>query len=623
MTRVRGVIAVGGTALALVLSGTAEAAGPTLAESGGARFPDRSYVLRLPESGYVEADSVEVLENGERVSNVSVIPASRSGRNAFGVVLVVDASNSMRGAPIQAAVEAARAFAAQRNSSQQLGVVVFNRTPQVLVPLTTDGVAIDTALAAPPELASSTHLYDAVDLAVSLLQQARISPGSVVVLSDGADTGSTLTSAEVAARAREARVRIFTVGLEARALNPETLGGLAEDAGGTYTKAASTSDLEGIYRRLGSDLASEYLLRYRSLAGPDTDVHVVVRVAGVKGAAEASYRTPTLPANAAGPYRRPLDERFWVSPFAMVSVAAGSALLVTLALFALLRRRRPDVRRRLAQFVSLAEPGESSPSHRLGPIGPAGRVAERTQWWGRFKEDLEIGRVRASAAQLAVGTLAATILAVWVLSLVTPVVAVVGLAVPLAVRTYVSARAERERRRFAEQLPDNLQVVASAMRAGHSLAGALSVVVEDAPDPSGPEFKRVVADERLGIPLEDSLTAVARRMKSTDLEQVALVASLQRETGGNTAEVLDRVTDGIRERFALRRMVRTLTAQGRMSRWVLTALPVFLLVLISVINPKYMAPFFASSVGRALLVVAAVLVTAGSLVIRKIVDIKV
>jgi tight adherence protein B len=529
----------------------------------------------------------------------------------------------MRGAPIQAAVEAARSFAAQRNSSQQLGIVVFNRTPHVLVPLTTDGAAIDTALAAPPELASSTHLYDAVDLAVSLLREARISPGSVVVLSDGADTGSTLASAEVAARAREANVRIFTVGLEARALNPDTLGGLAEDAGGTYTKAASTSDLEGIYRRLGSDLASEYLLRYRSLAGPDTDVHVVVRVAGVRGAAEASYQTPTLPADAAGPYRRPLDERFWVSPFAMVSVAAGSALLVTLALFALLRRRRPDLRRRLAQFVSFAEPGESSPSRRLGPIGPAERVAERTQWWGRFKEDLEIGRVRASAAQLAVGTLAATILAVWVLSLVTPVVAVVGLAVPLAVRSYVSARAERERRRFAEQLPDNLQVVASAMRAGHSLAGALSVVVEDAPDPSGPEFKRVVADERLGVPLEDSLTAVARRMKNTDLEQVALVASLQRETGGNTAEVLDRVTDGIRERFALRRMVRTLTAQGRMSRWVLTALPIFLLVLISVINPKYMAPFFASSEGRVLLVVAAVLVTAGSLVIRKIVDIKV
>jgi tight adherence protein B len=623
MRRPRGILTVVGTVLALVLAGAAAAAGPTLVESGSARFPDRSYVLRLPESGYLDADRIQVLEDGERVANVSVVPASRSGRNAFGVVLVVDASKSMRGSPIRAAVEAARAFAAQRNSDQQLGVVVFNRGAEVLVPLTTDGAAIEAALATTPELKGATHLFDAVDLGVSMLRKARISPGSVVVLSDGADTGSSLASADATARAREAHVRIFTVGLEGRALKPATLELLAEHGGGTYTKAELTGDLEAIYRRLGSDLASEYLLRYRSLAGPDSSVSVLVRVAGVEGAAEAHYRTPALPLEAAAPYRRPLDERFWVSRLAMVTVAAGSAILLTLALLAALRRRRPDLRRRMAQFVSLTEPGEPAPSRRPGLVAPAERAAVGTRWWARFTEDLEIGGVRASAAQLVAGTVVATILAVWLLALVTPVVAVIGLTVPLAVRSCVSSRAARERRRFAEQLPDNLQVVASAMRAGHSLAGALSVVVEDAPDPSGPEFRRVVADERLGVPLEDSLTAVARRMESTDLEQVALVASLQRETGGNTAEVLDRVTDGIRERFALRRMVKTLTAQGRMSRWVLTALPIFLLVLISIINPKYMAPFFASSVGRVLLVVAAVLVTAGSLVIRRIVDIKV
>jgi len=179
------------------------------------------------------------------------------------------------------------------------------------------------------------------------------------------------------------------------------------------------------------------------------------------------------------------------------------------------------------------------------------------------------------------------------------------------------------RAHFAEQLPDNLQVLASALRAGHSLVGALSVVVDDAPEPAKSEFQRVIADERLGIPLEESLLVVAERMESRDLEQVALVAALQRQTGGNTAEVLDHVSDTIRERFELRRMVKTLTAQGRMSRWVVSLLPVALLVVILAINPRYVQPLFDHSSGRILLVVAGVMVVCGSLVIGRIVKIKV
>jgi tight adherence protein B len=116
---------------------------------------------------------------------------------------------------------------------------------------------------------------------------------------------------------------------------------------------------------------------------------------------------------------------------------------------------------------------------------------------------------------------------------------------------------------------------------------------------------------------------VARRMASIDLGQVALVSALQRETGGNTAEVLDRVTENVRGRFELRRLVQTLTAQGRMSRWIVSFLPLGLLVLITLVNPEYMQPLYTHTLGRVMLVFAAVMVVAGSLVIRRIVNIKV
>jgi tight adherence protein B len=166
-------------------------------------------------------------------------------------------------------------------------------------------------------------------------------------------------------------------------------------------------------------------------------------------------------------------------------------------------------------------------------------------------------------------------------------------------------------------------VLASALRAGHSFVGALSVVAADSSEPSKREFTRVVADEQLGVPLEDSLREVSRRMANNDLEQVALVAELQRQTGGNMAEVLDRVIETIRGRFDLRRLIRTLTAQGRMARWILTLLPVSLALFITLINPSYISPLFTTAGGQIILTVAAVMVISGSIAIKRIVDIKV
>src|SRR2546430_4955152 len=187
----------------------------------------------------------------------------------------------------------------------------------------------------------------------------------------------------------------------------------------------------------------------------------------------------------------------------------------------------------------------------------------------------------------------------WLLgTVVTAFLGLLGLAVPFLVRGFILFKIERKRRAFGDQLPDNLDVVASGLRAGHSLVGGLSLVVNDAAEPSRSEFRRVVADEQLGVPLEDALSVVARRMKSRDVEQVALVSSLQRETGSNSAEVLDRVIESIRERSALRRLVRGLTAQGRLSRWVVSLLPVGLLLVITLVNPTYMKPLFTHSSGR-------------------------
>jgi tight adherence protein B len=602
--------------------------GPRLTESSNAPFPDRSYLLSLPPGTSARPDQIQVREDGNRVSDLSVLPASAASSRGFGVVLVIDASRSMKGRAIREAMGAARAFARRRHPNQQLGVVTFNGRSVVALPLTQDEGDIDEVLDKPPVLARDTHVYDAVDTAVRMLASAQLRPASVVVLSDGSDTGSRIRSGQAAASARRNGVRVFSVGLRSGAFDPKSLAGLARDARGAYSEASGPGDLARIYDELGARLANEHLIVYRSLAGPKDRVHVNVQVDGVPGAATAEYTTPAL-RTAVEPYR---TNDFWSSPAALflVSLTCGG-LLIASVYFAFSRPGRRKLRRRLSQFVSPAPPeqpqGRDAPGLVVSPrfMAGFGRAFEGMRWWPRFEEELDVARITTPPTQLVGATVIGTLVTTLLLGMATgnPLIALIGLLIPLAVRWFVKFKLERQRKHFAEQLADNLQVISSALRAGHSLVGAMAVAVQDAPEPTKREFERVVADEKLGVSLEDGLSVVARRMDSRDLQQVMIVASLQRETGGNTAEVLDRVADTVRERADLRRMIATLTAQGGISRWVVSALPIVLGCVISVINPSYLNPLFQTTPGHFMLVVAAILLVSGSLTIKKIVNIKV
>jgi tight adherence protein B len=600
--------------------------GLTLRPTVGTNFPDRAYVLSLPTETALGPDSVEVRENGVLMTNVSVVPAQAADNGQFGVVLVLDASGSMRGDAIVNAVAAARAFAAHRQTGQLLGVVVFNSDSKILVPLTTNSGLIDAALETPPDLAYGTHIYDAIGTAATMLKNADVAAPSIVLLSDGADTGSTSSLEDATAQARGAGVRVYTVGLRSQAYRSKTLEELARAGDGEYSEAKTPEDLAPIFDAVGAKLASEYLIRYRSPAEPNRKVRVAVTVRGYPGAVTAGYQTPAVSDTGEGPFQRSVIERYVRSTGGMFLTALIIALIFASVVMHILKPRPRAFRRRVGEFVSLAENEEKRKTQAKKDLlyERAERSFEGAKWWVRFQRDLDIAEIKTSPVQIVVWTAIGTLITVYGLSLIAgPLAGLLGLVVPLIVRGIINRRVERQRQQFAEQLPDNLQVLASALRAGHSLVGALSVVVDDAPDPSRREFRRVLADEQLGVPLDEAFEVVAERMDSRDVKQVALVAALQHETGGNTAEVLDRVAETVRERFELRRLVRTLTAQGRLSRWVLTSLPIFLLVVITLLNPRYVSPLYTHSTGRFLLVAAAVMVAGGSLVIRRIINIKV
>jgi len=184
-------------------------------------------------------------------------------------------------------------------------------------------------------------------------------------------------------------------------------------------------------------------------------------------------------------------------------------------------------------------------------------------------------------------------------------------------------RRKRRFAKFAQQLPDAMELIARALRAGHSLASGFSLVAEEMTNPIGKEFGRVFEEQNLGIAIDEALDTMTRRIPNLDLRFFATAVILQRQTGGDLAEILDKIGNLVRERFKIYGQVQALTGEGRLSGVVLLALPPVLFFAVYRLNPEYEMSLFSDPMGQKMLIGAAVFQILGALVIRKIVDIKV
>ena len=178
-------------------------------------------------------------------------------------------------------------------------------------------------------------------------------------------------------------------------------------------------------------------------------------------------------------------------------------------------------------------------------------------------------------------------------------------------------------KKFNDALPDAIELMARALRAGHSMASSIEVIAQQSPEPLKNEFAKCAQQQRFGIPFRDAILGMSERMPSDDLHFLVTAILVQKETGGDLTEILDRTTEVIRERVRIAGEIRTYTAQGRLTGWILSGLPVTLLIVITVTSPSYSHVLFYDPLGKKLLYAGAGLIVLGAMTIRKIVDIKV
>ena len=200
---------------------------------------------------------------------------------------------------------------------------------------------------------------------------------------------------------------------------------------------------------------------------------------------------------------------------------------------------------------------------------------------------------------------------------------IVGVLLMLIPNTVVNIKRRLRLKRFIRHFPDALEMFARSLRAGHSFSGAIQLVSQEMPDPIGPEFQKVFEEQNLGIPLRQALLGMADRINAIDVKFFVTAIMIQRETGGNLAEIIDKISHVIRERFRIQGQVKVFTAQARLTGGILTVLPIALALIINILNPEYLKPLWLESTGRMMLGSAIVMQIIGYLVIRKIIRIKI
>lgn len=240
-------------------------------------------------------------------------------------------------------------------------------------------------------------------------------------------------------------------------------------------------------------------------------------------------------------------------------------------------------------------------------------------------------RLRQADLEIRVGTFVLLSLTLFALGLLSGMVfhwpdvisILVGLALFSVPNLYVDLKRRLRVKRFMSHFPDALEMFARSLRAGHSFTGAIQLVAQEMPDPIGPEFRKVFDEQNLGIPLRQALIGMTERVDSLDVKFFATAILIQRETGGNLAEIIDKISYVIRERFRVQGQLKIFTAQARMSGVVLAFLPIGVAVLIGMLNPEYLKPLWIERTGRIMIAAAVVMQLLGMLAIRRIIRIKI
>jgi tight adherence protein B len=560
----------------------------------------------------------------ERVSNANLE-----------VIIGLDVSSSMAGAPIDAAKAAAEEFARGLPASAKVGLVAFGDRPKLVVPLSTDRSKLAEGLRS-ITVGGETALYDAVHMVAGLFSPGDDARHELVVLSDGGDTVSTTSQADAISALTGARATAFIGSLvdsasasrypsaAAKDTAARVLSELARSTGGRVVSATDVAAIRSVFGSIGAALTNQYRLTFPASTTGQTALAISVSSGGVTASIDRVIDIPRAATATTLPPARVVPEtnQDWMK---LAGFAAAGGGMLALALFAFVKpkERRQISRRWLPEHATTKGHDTSIQDLTNRASAMAERSLQRRGWATRLDTSLERGGVPFRPGEFILLVIAAIFGALLVgFAFFGPLVAILfAVATAFLSRTVLRFKVARRRAKFEAQLGDTLQLLSGSLRAGYGLAQALDAVAKNSESPSADEFNRLIMEMRVGRDLPEALNAVSKRIGSQDFDWVVEAITINREIGGDLTELLDRAAKTIRERDNVRRQVKSLSAEGKLSAYVLMGIPIGLFLYMRVANAEYAGELTRSPIGFIMLGMAGASMVMGGLWMRKIVRI--
>jgi tight adherence protein B len=600
----------------------------------------------LPGHGSPDLDTVSVRFDGQSVPATAEPITDAEAQVRRTAVLAMDVSKSMAGRKFDEALAAADAYLDNVPDDVYVGLVTFADDVTVVQEPTRDTDAVRDALST-LELSRETRLYDGLLGAVDASGQE--GARSILVLSDGRDTSST-ELAEVTAAVENAGVKLDVVALAQTDAEESLLQKVAESGNGQVVSADDPVALREVFTQEAQLLAQQLLVTVTppaDLAGKEGTISVALQVDGETASDEAFVALPKGHAAPGGPQMgtdlQPVQPGLQI-PRGWMYAGIVAVMLGVLAILAVLlggdpdKQKRDKVDRAIEAYTrrgaeKLAAAKRDNDTQSSSSMTQQAVAVAESVLGGQKGLEVALGS-RLDAAGLALKPAEWLLihfgiaLGLGILTLLlgggNMLFMLIGLLLGVALPwLFLMLKRKRRLSAFHNQLADTLQLMAGSLSAGLSLAQSVDTVVREGNDPMAGEFRRALVEMRLGVEIEEALNSVAVRMQSVDFEWVVMAIKIQREVGGNLSELLNKVAETIREREYLLRQVKTLSAEGRLSVWILGGLPPGFMLYLALANPSYLKPMYTSPLGWVMLIVMGFLLTGGVFWMKKVVKVDV
>jgi tight adherence protein B len=614
-------------------------------------YPDTDIYINFNEDSYL--GSIELTEEDfllkENGTVIHDFILSKIGQTLepVGIVLLVDTSGSMRGDPIQDATDSCSLIVDKMNENDLVSIIGFSSDIMVYSEFSSDKEALASSIA-DIKADGSTSLFDAIIAGAEQFQKLEdVRHRYLIVLSDGNDTASHAALEDAITKSLEYHVTVYSIALLSKDFDPSDIEKISQSTGGQLLTTFDSEDLVVLYSQISEKIRNQYVLSFISqdTGAQEIQLKISVARAGYASLVETSYANPVyVPSEDQIGHTQSLVQLetnnlesdffidiLWIKLAIYVLVFVS----VTVFMYAISTTMVPgkqELKTKTDNYINSSlynktkindeEKDREKIFTRLANL--ITKITAKRGFVQLFEIKLKRAGMSIKAAEFMLWHIISVVIVTLLVFLITNNFFITLLTVMIVIFVpfiLINFKTAQRIKKFNEQLPDTLQLIEGALKAGYSLNQSLVMVVKESKPPISEEFNIALSEIRMGLPEKDAMDNVANRISSELFTWVITAINIQREVGGNLAEIMGIIANTIRDREKVLRQIKSLTAEGKLSAYVLIGLPIIMGLVLSVMNREYVGLLFSTTLGLVMITAAALMMVAGIIWILKIIKI--